>query len=161
MLLYTHRVYKRFSISIKHMTYANQFISMPHADFFLQHTVMMNYAGKVYTVLKSIEIIYQQTLYWELYLVYAICMTLGMYWYTRFWLNPQDINEYYKPPKNTTHALAKISTLWITIGAACYYILFGVLFLLVCLNQQDAVACAFATWNAWCAANLLLATPFY
>ena len=143
------------------MTYADNFISIPHSEFFLQHTVMMNYAGKVYTVLRSIEIIYQQTRYWELYLLYAICMTLGMYWYTRFWLNPDDIKQYYESRQYTRHALAKISALWITLGAACYYILFGVLFLLVCMNQEDAVACAFAVWNAWCAINLLLATPFF
>ena len=143
------------------MDYSRSFASLPACDFFLQHTVMMNYAGKVYTVLRSIEIIYDQKPAWELYLVYAICMTLGMYWYTRFWLQVADIKEYYKPREETTHALAKISAFWVTLGAVCYYILFGVLFLLTALDHQNAVACAFAFWNGWCAVNLLLATPFF
>ena len=85
---------------------ADKFCSRPEAPFFLQHVVMMNYGGKVYSVLRGIEAAVETKNDYErvLLICYAAFMTLGMYWYTRFWLLPKDLVEYYKE-KGSTHFL--------------------------------------------------------
>ena len=65
--------------------YSDSCISFPDNEFFLRHLVTMNAAGKVYTVLRSIEVYTEVERLLPLYATYAVCMTLGMYWYTRFW----------------------------------------------------------------------------
>jgi hypothetical protein len=55
-------------------------------------------------------------------------MVLGMYWYTRFWLLPNDLDAYYG---NGKHVLNKVGPIRITLGAAAYYLLFGILFAMV------------------------------
>lgn len=144
-------------------SYANKCYSLPYAPFFLKHTVMMNYGGKVYTVLRGIEVILESESFFEqtLFFIYAICMLLGMYWYTRFWLNDEDIDEYYRDKSESTHVLTKISNYTITVGAALYYVFFAIMFGWNYAENQTSAAFSFCLWNIWCALNLLLATPCF
>ena len=79
------------------MSFADTFITIPDSKFFLRHVVMINYGGKVYTVLRGIEMLDTNlsTDTWWLFALYSIFMVLGMYWYTRFWLLPNDLDAYY------------------------------------------------------------------
>ena len=142
------------------MSIADKFISIPDAKFFPRHTVMMNYGGKVYTILRGIELLDTnlKSDTWWLFFLYAVFMTLGLYWYTRFWLLPEDIDSYYQ---GQMHILYRISNIAITLGAAMYYVIFGVLFFLVYQRDVISSALSFSLWNFWCAANLLLATPLF
>ena len=142
------------------MSIADKFISIPDAKFFLRHTVMMNYGGKVYTILRGIELLDTnlKSDTWWLFFLYAVFMTLGLYWYTRCWLLPEDIDSYYQ---GQMHILYRISNIAITLGAAMYYVIFGVLFFMVYQRDVISSALSFSLWNFWCAANLLLATPFF
>ena len=144
-------------------SYANKCYSLPYAPFFLKHTVMMNYGGKVYTVLRGIEVILESESFFEqpLFFIYAVCMTLGMYWYTRFWLNDDDIDEYYRDKSQTTHVLGKISNFTITLGAVLYYGFFAIMFGWNYAENNTSAAFSFCLWNIWCALNLLLATPCF
>ena len=121
---------------------------------------MMNYGGKVYTILRGIELLDTnlKSDTWWLFFLYAVFMTLGLYWYTRFWLLPEDIDSYYQ---GQMHILYRISNIAITLGAAMYYVIFGVLFFMVYQRDVISSALSFSLWNFWCAANLLLATPFF
>ena len=137
--------------------YRKQFISFPDGPFFLRHVVMMNYAGKVYSVLRGIEVAVQSEAQLEqaLFITYAVCMTLGMYWYTRFWLREEDLEAYYS---EKDHALTDMaSAMYITLGAAIYYALFAVLFLVDYSVHTTPAAISLGLWNVWCCANLLLA----
>lgn len=137
--------------------YRKQFISFPDGPFFLRHVVMMNYAGKVYSVLRGIEVAVQSDAQLEqaLFITYAVCMTLGMYWYTRFWLREEDLKAYYS---EEDHALTDMaSSMYITLGAAIYYALFAVLFLVDYSVHTTPAAISLGLWNVWCCANLLLA----
>ena len=82
--------------------YRKQFISFPDGPFFLRHVVMMNYAGKVYSVLRGIEVAVQSEAQLEqaLFITYAVCMTLGMY-------NPFFfvLSTYERPAKDDTYEL--------------------------------------------------------
>ena len=82
-------------------SFANEFVSWPDAPFFLRHVMSMNYAGKVYAVLRGIEVATQVS-FWPsfLFITYAIFMTFGMYWYTRFWSLEKDIDAYLLLPTN-------------------------------------------------------------
>ena len=138
--------------------YRKQFISFPDGPFFLRHVVMMNYAGKVYSVLRGIEVAVQSEAQLEqaLFITYAVCMTLGMYWYTRFWLREEDLEAYYS---EKDHALTDMaSAMYITLGAAIYYALFAVLFLVDYSVHTTPAAISLGLWNVWCCANLLLAS---
>ena len=132
----------------------------PSPKTFLRHVVMMNYAGKVYTVIRGIEIVSkiewtldefnQEVMIW---IVYIACMTLGMYWYTRFWLLKKDLDRFYE------RGLCSVSPTVILICASLYYILFSVLF-----YRHVTDGLAFSLWNGWCAANCrrdLLVIPCY
>jgi len=136
--------------------------SMPNGRFFMRHVVMINYAGKVYTVIKGIEVIADQNIdsYVKIVFVfYTIFMTLGMYWYTRFWLEDEDLDRYYA--NETTHILIKYcnSNKCITLCAALYYVIFAVLFFaLYSINGDLPVILSFAIWNVWCAINLVFAS---
>ena len=137
--------------------YRKQFISFPDGPFFLRHVVMMNYAGKVYSVLRGIEVAVQSEAQLEqaLFITYAVCMTLGMYWYTRFWLREEDLEAYYS---EKDHALTDMaSAMYITLGAAIYYALFAVFFLVDYSVHTTPAAISLGLWNVWCCANLLLA----
>lgn len=137
--------------------YRKQFISFPDGPFFLRHVVMMNYAGKVYSVLRGIEVAVQSDAQLEqaLFITYAVCMTLGMYWYTRFWLREEDLKAYYS---EEDHALTDMaSSMYITLGAAIYYALFAVFFLVDYSVHTTPAAISLGLWNVWCCANLLLA----
>ena len=117
---------------------------------------MMNYAGKVYTILRGIEILHTlKSDTWWLFFLYAIFMTLGLYWYTRFWLLPKDLDSYYDGPNHILHKM----NISITLGAVVYYIIFGTLFISVYVRDELSTALSFSIWNFWCAINLLLATP--
>ena len=144
---------------------ADKFISWPSAPFFLRHVVHINYGGKVYSVLRGIEAAVETTNEYEriLLICYAIFMTLGMYWYTRFWDLPEDITEYYKEKEESTHVLPRtvIGSLGVTLGAAMYYFLFTVLFTWSYSYTYLPTSLALALWNFWCTTNLLLATPCY
>ena len=65
----------------------NLFYPLPDSPFFLRHLVNMNYAGKVYSVIRGIEVAATDIndLNKALFITYAVFMALGMYWYTRFW----------------------------------------------------------------------------
>lgn len=143
---------------------ANKFSSRPEAPFFLQHVVMMNYGGKVYSVLRGIEAAVETKNDYEraLFICYAVFMTLGMYWYTRFWLLPEDIKQYYEAKKKSTHYLTRsfLGSFGVTLGAAFYYIIFCVLFTLSYTNTKLPTSLALAIWNFWCSVNLILATPW-
>lgn len=134
----------------------------PGAQFFLRHTVMMNYGGKVYTVLKCIEMLSDVEIGSFPYIVfflYAICMTLGMYWYTRYWHLPQDVQTYYSGDKNK-HVLLYFGQGPITLGATVYYILFAIMFF-QCIQQTNlSGTISICIWNIWCAINLLLAIDY-
>lgn len=142
------------------MSFADTFITIPDSKFFLRHVVMINYGGKVYTVLRGIEMLDTNlsTDTWWLFALYSIFMVLGMYWYTRFWLLPNDLDAYYG---NGKHVLNKVGPFWITLGAAAYYLLFGILFAMVYTRDHLSTALSFAMWNFWCFINLLLATPLF
>ena len=140
---------------------SDSFISWPDAKFFLRHVVMMNYGGKVYSVLRGIEVAAGDIdpLNRALFICYCVFMTLGMYWYTRFWLNEDDLDAYYKDDSN--HFLTKnIGNVLITLGAAMYYAIFCGLFTWSYIEISHPVSISLAIWNAWCCINLLLATPF-
>lgn len=135
------------------MSLSERFIDIPDSKFFLRHVVMINYAGKVYVVLRGIEIMQtEDSLFWWLLFVYTICMLLGMYWYTRFWLLPEDLESFY----TGNHVLRKVGTLWIIAGAATYYVTFAILFFVAYFMDKPA-ALSFALWNTWCWLNLEMA----
>lgn len=133
---------------------------IPDAKFFLKHTVMVSYGGKVYTILRGIEVLDTklQPDTWVLFFIYVICMSGGLYLYTRFWLLEKDINSYYQ---GETHIFFRISNIAITVAAAMYYVIFAVLFFLVYKRDLLSPALSFSLWNFWCAGNMLLATPFF
>lgn len=137
------------------MSYANEFISWPDQKFFLRHVVQMNYAGKVYTVLRGIEVAHDMTGWNQaLFICYAVFMTLGMFWYTRFWLLPKDLDDYYR---ESNHVLRKVGNKCITFGAAMYYLVFCILFSVSYGFTDHPVALSFSLWNAWCCILLIIA----
>lgn len=144
-------------------SYADEFITiLPHAPFFLNHVVHINYGGKVYAVLRGIEVAVESDTATEraLFLIYAFCMLIGQYWYTKFWLDKEDINNYYD--RNSNHVLAKrAGPICITLSAAMFYLLFAILFILAYNAYDTGVALSLAFWNLWCFLNLLLATPLF
>lgn len=150
--------------TLKDPSIANKFLTLPDAPFFLRHTVSMNYGGKVYAVLRGIEVASSTTDDAEraLLIVYAICMLLGMYWYTRFWQKPEDIESYYAfSNENSEHVLNRCSNIGITLAAAVYYLLFAILFGLSYNTTTTPTCLALSLWNAWCCVNLLFAMPIY
>jgi hypothetical protein len=121
---------------------------------------MMNYGGKVYSVLRGIEVAAGDIdpLNRALFVSYSVFMALGMYWYTRFWLD--DLDTYYDDRSN--HYLTKtIGNIPITLGAAMYYAIFCGLFAWSYIEISHPVSMSLAIWNAWCCINLLFATPFH
>jgi hypothetical protein len=140
-------------------SFANEFVSWPDAPFFLRHVMSMNYAGKVYAVLRGIEVATQVS-FWPsfLFITYAIFMTLGMYWYTRFWSLEKDIDAYYD--SESRHYLQAYNVS-VTLGAAFYYFVFAILFTVSHTYEHHPVSLSLAIWNAWCFINLLLATPLF
>ena len=136
--------------------YSDSCISFPDNEFFLRHLVTMNAAGKVYTVLRSIEVYTEvDGLHKPLYATYAVCMTLGMYWYTRFWQGDGIADFYY----DRNHVLNKCK-IAVIIGACMYYGIFAALFLWAYSDNQNAAALSMGLWNIWCFVQLLLACPF-
>lgn len=130
---------------------------LPSPKTFLRHVVMINYAGKVYVVIRGMEILeksFDASLQSIIWLTYIICMALGMYWYTRFWLLKRDLDDFYAETSN--HPLRFVPTSVTVLLAALYYAVFSVLF-----YQYVNNGLAFSIWNGWCAANLLLATPLF
>lgn len=140
------------------MTYAGDRAIMPGSTFFLRHVVMMNYGGKVYAVLRCIEIITESSDAYTTWVctLYAIFMTLGMYWYTRYWHLPQDIQAFYGNDADR-HILNNYNTNFIIVGAAFYYVIFASLFGVMYSINSIAPALSICIWNVWCALNLLLA----
>lgn len=140
----------------------NLLYPFPDSPFFLRHVVAMNYAGKVYSVIRGIEIAATDIddLNKALFISYAVFMALGMYWYTRFWSLKVDLEKYYNNDKS--HALIRIckSNKIVTFFAAIYYALFCGLFTWSYVEINEPVALSFSIWNAWCCANLLLAIPW-
>lgn len=137
------------------MSIANKFISWPNKKFFLRHVVQMNYAGKVYTVLRGIEVAHDTTGWNQaLFVCYAVFMTLGMFWYTRFWLLPRDLDDYYR---ESDHVLRTVGNMYITFGAAVYYLVFCILFSISYTSIDHPVSLSLAIWNAWCCILLILA----
>lgn len=138
---------------------------MPTAPYFLRHVVHINYAGKAYSVLRGIEAAAETTNEYEriLLICYAVFMLLGMYWYTRFWDLPEDLQEYYKKKGDSKHYLTNtfLGNIGITLGAATYYLIFTVLFTWSYSYTYLPTSLALACWNFWCTTNLILATPFY
>ena len=133
------------------------FISWPERDFFLKHLVITNYAGKVYSVLRGIEVVSEvEGVHKVLYITYAVCMALGMFWYTRFWLG-DDIDRFYSPSPLQPHALKKFGVRLILSGAAVYYLIFGVLFGISFSVNEHRTALSLTIWNFWCFLQLLLA----
>ena len=101
--------------------YSDSCISFPDNEFFLRHLVTMNAAGKVCTVLRSIRVYTEvDGLHKPLYATYAVCMTLGMYWYTRFWQGDGIADFYY----DRNHVLNKCK-IAVIIGACMYYGIFA------------------------------------
>ena len=139
-------------------SFADKFVSWPDAPFFLRHVMSMNYAGKVYSVLRGIEAALELS-FWPslLCITYAVFMTLGMYWYTRFWSLEKDIDAYYT--NGSTHWL-QIYNIGVTLGAALYYLVFAILFTVSHQYEYHPVSLSLAIWNGWCCINLLFATPF-
>lgn len=134
------------------MSLSNTFASWPTSEFLLRHVVMINYAGKVYVVLRGIELMETADSWiWWLLLVYAICMLLGMYWYTRFWLLPEDLRSFYCSEE---HALHKYGPRFIIFGASLFYLVFTILFFFT-------TYLSFALWNLWCFLNLALSAMLY
>jgi len=142
---------------------ANKFCSWPDSEFFLRHVVMMNYAGKVYSILRGIEVVATGLDKWNqaLFVSYAVFMTLGMYWYTRFWLLREDVDEYYTDTTYHHCLTLKVGNIPVTLGAAFYYALFCGLFAWSYVEISEPVSLSLSIWNGWCCANLLLATPLY
>jgi len=139
-------------------SFADKFVSWPDAPFFLRHVMSMNYAGKVYSVLRGIEAATELSLWPSMLCIsYAVFMALGMYWYTRFWSLEKDIDAYYT--KGSTHWLQTYN-IGVTLGAALYYLVFAILFTLSYQYEYHTVSLSLAIWNGWCCVNLLLATPF-
>lgn len=138
-------------------SFADEFISWPDAPFFLRHVMSINYAGKVYSVLRGIEAATEVS-YWPafLFITYAVFMTLGMYWYTRFWSLESDIDDYYFSPDRHWLGAWNIA---VTLGAAFYYLMFAILFVISHLSENHPTSLTLAIWNGWCFVNLLLATP--
>ena len=130
------------------------FISWPERDFFLKHLVCINYSGKVYAILRGIEMAAQtEGLHQALYITYAVCMLLGTFWYTRFWIG-DDLDLFYK---SRNHILHTFGVTGILLGATIYYFTFGILFTLAYNDNSYGTALALALWNYWCAILLLLA----
>ena len=143
-------------------SYSNElFTFFPHAPFFLKHVVMINYAGKTYCILKGLEVAVESESILEqgLFVTYSICMILGQYWYTKFWLHKKDIENYYYNEKQ--HILARFSNFWVTLLAAMYYLCFSIMFAWDYSENKTSAAFSFAVWNVWCCFNLLLATPCF
>ncbi len=143
-------------------SFADEFVSWPDAPFFLRHVMSMNYAGKVYAVLRGIEAATEVWLEhpWPaiLFITYAIFMTLGMYWYTRFWSLEKDIDAYYAAESRHYLQAYNVS---VTLGAALYYLVFAILFTVSHTYEHHPVSLSLAIWNAWCCINLVLATPLF
>jgi hypothetical protein len=139
---------------------ADTFISIPDSPFFLRHVVAINYGGKIYSVLRGVEVALttDDTVEQILLILYAVFMVLGTYWYTRFWQKDEDIESYYTD--GSAHILSQCSNIAITLGAACYYLIFAILFGLSYNSTKTPTCFSLALWNAWCCANLLLATPW-
>lgn len=135
---------------------SNSFWSIPDSSFFLRHVVNINYAGKVFVVLRAVELLQQvsNTWYWSLLMTYGICMLLGMYWYTRFWHKTQDLTSFYT--SESSHALNRFGPKQILFGASMFYLLFVVLFFIAYGTGEDT-ALVFGAWNTWCWLNLLMA----
>ncbi len=130
------------------------FISWPTRDFFLKHLVCINYSGKVYAVLRGIEMAAQtEGLHQALYITYAVCMLLGMFWYTRFWIG-EDLERFYN---SKNHILHRFGVTTILSGATIYYLVFATLFTVAYSDNSEGTALALALWNYWCAVLLLLA----
>ena len=135
--------------------YSESCISFPNEDFFLRHLVTMNAAGKVYTVLRGIEAYTEvEGLHKLLYATYAVCMTLGMYWYTRFWQG-DDLLKFYNDPMHVLHKWQRT----VVFGAGVYYVIFAALFLWAYSDNQHATALSIGLWNIWCFVQLLFAYP--
>ena len=140
------------------ISYAASRDTLPGSTFFLRHVVMMNYGGKVYCVLKCIEMTAASNdpyVSWVCTL-YAVFMTLGMYWYTRYWHLPQDIQAFYGNDADR-HVLNRFSTNFIILGATFYYSIFATLFGIMYNNTNISSSLSICIWNVWCALNLLLA----
>ena len=139
------------------MSLAESFISWPPRDFFLKHLVCINYGGKVYAVLRGIEVAAEvEGLHRGLYITYAVCMLLGMFWYTRFWTG-EDLQTFYSTSVLQKHALKDIGVAYILSGATLYYLIFGMLFTVAYADNSHATALALSLWNYWCALLLVLA----
>ena len=140
-------------------SFADEFVSWPDAPFFLRHVMSMNYAGKVYAVLRGIEAA-TEVGYWPavLFITYAIFMTLGMYWYTRFWSLEKDIDADYD--RESGHYLQAYN-ISVTLGAAFYYLVFAILFTASYMVETHPTSLSLAIWNGWCCINLILATPLF
>jgi hypothetical protein len=145
-------------------SYASTFIEFPDSPFFLRHATNINYAGKVYTVIRGIEyaaepgiVVFDQVLF----LSYALFMLLGCFWYTRFWSLLGDIDNYYDK-ENPNHVLStSIGSVWITLGASIYYLIFAILFGISYVQPgSQSVSLSFSIWNLFCFIIFMLAVPF-
>ena len=109
-------------------------IDMPNVDFFLEQTVNVGYGFKVYSVLRTIEILSsipsdewsEFHLAWVL-LTYIITMTMGTYWYTRFWSSPRAITYFYQGKSGASICTPLLTTL----SASLFYAAFTVGFWLL------------------------------
>jgi hypothetical protein len=126
---------------------------------FLRHFVMINYAGKVYTVIRGMELVFSglESNAVIIYISYIIFMTFGMYWYTMFWLG-ENLDRFYDVSQLSSHPLHNICGISVKPGvilfsAALYYVVFAVLFF-----QYENYA--FSIWNVWCSVNLIMAIPY-
>lgn len=140
----------------------------PPGAFFLQYLVSVNYAGKVYCVLKCVEELADGCLPpWVkvIYSFFLACMLLGTYWYTRFWPDRATIDTFLveerKPEKNAEkkdHGLhfKILSSRSILLLAMFFYLMFAVLFFCVFAVCNITSSLVFGVWCAWCALNLAL-----
>jgi len=146
-----------YSICINKMvrSHAQSFIGEVDPAFFIRHVVSMNFAGKVYSVLRGVEIAANSTtgtVNRILFIVYAVCMCLGMYWYTRFWSLESDVDSFYNG--SDEHCLSKNSKL-IIVGAAAFYMLFGILFAISYGLTNEPASLAFSFWSLFCFLNIV------
>ena len=120
----------------------DKFIDLPNVNFFLEQSVNVGYGFKVYSVLRGIEILSciptdewsEFHLAWVL-LTYIITMTLGTYWYTRFWSTPTAIRYFYRGKSG-----ANICTpLLTTLGAVIFYAAFAVGFWLLREDEDSKI----------------------
>jgi hypothetical protein len=150
------------------MSYAN-LIEMPNVDFFLEQTVNVGYGFNVYSVLRTIEILSsiptdewsEYHLAWVL-LTYTITMTMGTYWYTRFWSTPTAITHFYKGKSGASICTPLLTTL----SAVIFYAAFAVGFWL--LREDEGAAkeerrgylLAMFCGNLFQALNMFMASAF-